>query len=127
MATVIDAQNALLARLQAMPGRPPIAYPNGEIVKALPRLVVQVVAPAQRTFDMEGQTQADAEIIARIDVKPHRDGDDVNPVLAAIQEQFRPATKFDGVTIMEAPRPAPAFTADGAYSVPVIIRCRFDF
>ncbi|MEL6170494.1 MAG: hypothetical protein AAFN44_03430 [Pseudomonadota bacterium] len=124
---VMAIQDKLLARLQSMPGRPPIAYPNGPLVKDLPRIVVQYVPSAQRPFDMSGQTQVDAEINARIEVEQHTTTKKVGTIVAAIQDHFRPTTRFDDVTIMQAPDPRPAIPGQGVYAVPVIIRGRADF
>ena len=127
--SVMAIQDKLLARLQSMPGRPPIAYPNGPLVKDLPRIVVQYVTSPQRRLDMEGRTQVDAEINARIETEKHTTTREASEILALIQAHFRPTTKFDGVQIMDAPRavnPLPS-TGSGVYAVPVIIRGRADF
>lgn len=127
MASVVDAQNALIRRLQTMPDRPAIAYPNGPRVTELPRIFVQVVTPSQRPFGMDGQTQVDAEINARIETEGDQLDTEANSILAAIQAHFRPSTRFDDVTIIEAPRPAGAYQSGGVYHIPVIIRGRTDF
>ena len=127
--SVMAIQDKLLARLQSMPGAPPIAYDNGPIVKDLPRIVVQYVTSPQRRFDMEGRTQVDAEINARIETEKHTTTKEASEILALIQSHFRPTTKFNGVQIMDAPRavfsrPGPG---SGVFEVPVIIRGRADF
>lgn len=127
MTSITAAQNALIKRLQDMPDRPALAYPNGPVVTELPRIVVQVVTPSQRPFGLDGQTQADIEINARIEMA---DGDFTtvaDSLVTAIQEHFRPSTTFDDVTIMQAPIARTGYRESGVYHVPVIIRGRTDF
>ncbi|GGX63275.1 hypothetical protein GCM10007385_35510 [Tateyamaria omphalii] len=125
MATVIDAQNALLARLQAMPDRPAIAYPNDKIVEAKPRIVVQFPAAAQTTRTIGGCSQGDAEMVARIETKQHELTTEANTIAEQIIAWFRPVQRFGGVTIIEAPSVRAQFSEAGSFHLPVIIRGRF--
>lgn len=127
MASIADAHNALIARLQSMPGRPEIAYPNGPLVKDLPRIVVQVLSPVQRTLNLEGTTDAIAEINARIEVEGGKFDAQASTILTAIQGRFAPGTTFDGVSITQAPRPGKSYLDRGVYHTPVTIRGRFFF
>lgn len=127
MASIVDAQNALIARLKAMPGAPSIVEPNDAEGADLPRIVVQVVAPRQSPFDATGNTLADAEINARIEVEDGNFTGASDILVAAIQSQFRPGTQFDGVTIITAPQPSISYQIDGVYHVPVTIRGRCYF
>ena len=67
--SITAGQNALIERLQGMSGRPDIAYLSGPTVTDLPRIVIQIPRPAKRTKFLDGDTEADTEIIARVEVE----------------------------------------------------------
>ncbi|MEL7299372.1 MAG: hypothetical protein AAFM92_03220 [Pseudomonadota bacterium] len=123
--SAIDAQNALLARLQGMPDAPAIAYPNGPVVKLRPRIVVQFPAAAQTTRTIKGCVEGTAEMIARIEVDQHCFAGAANDIAVQILARFSPVLRLSGVTIIEAPSIQGAFSSDGVYHLPVIIRGRF--
>ena len=123
--TAIDAQNALLARLQDMPDRPTIAYPNGPVAEDKPRVVVQFPLAAQTTRTIKGCIEGTAEMVARIEVDQHEFAGEANGIAQAIIAQFQPVLRLDGVTIIEAPSVRAAFSSDGTYHLPIIIRGRF--
>ena len=125
--SVIEAQNAIIAHLKSLPNRPAIAYPNGPVVKVLPRIVVSIPSASQRTVTLCGETQADAEVIARVETQGGEFVTASNEIVGAIVDRFPFGDIGGGVTILDRPRPATAFRADGVYYVPVLIRGRFYF
>jgi len=125
--SVTLAQKALLERLQDMPGRPAMAYPNGPSVTALPRIVAQNAPTAQRTSTLEGQTEGMAEIVVRVEGEAGGYDAEVNGIIESIVDHFPVGLRTDSVTIVEAPLPRPAIPGTAVYSVPVIIRGRFHF
>lgn len=127
MATIVDGRNAIVRRLQTMPGRPAIAYPGGPQVTEFPRIVVSFPASQQSTMDMSGLTDSFPEVSARIETEDGSFGAQAATILAAIQDRFRAATRFDGVEMLSTPQPASEYEAGGVYHIPVIIRGRYFF
>ena len=126
MSTYIDAQHALIRRLQAMPGRPALAYPNAANKAPLPRIVVQVSAQTAQALTFDGIADATTEIVAQVDVAEGQ-GSAADAIVQAICDQFPLHARFDGLFIQQPPQPRPGFQGDGYYSVPVVIRARHFF
>jgi len=125
--STIDAQNALLARLQAMPSAPDIAYPNGPVVDAKPRIVVQFPNAAQATATVSGQTQGTAAMVCRIETEQHRFAGEANTIAGQIIAQFPVGLVTDGVKVEQAPTIQAHFETDGAYHLPVTVSGKFEF
>lgn len=125
MPTIIDAQDALIAHLQAMPDRPAIAYPNGRVVTDLPRVAVEVPSGSERVVTIKGCGEGDAEILARVETQDGTFSGEAGQIANNILAHFAPVQRIDGVTIIERPTVRGSYREDGIYYVPVIIRGRF--
>ena len=121
------AQDALIARLKAMPGRPTLAYPNGPQVSVLPRIVVDVPSASERAVGVSSITQGDAEIIARVETLDGQLDTEAKNIVQAIVDRFPVGLRTECVTITQAPTPRARYSADGVYHIPVIIRGRYHF
>lgn len=115
------AQNALIQRLQTMPDRPAIAYPNGPHVE-LPRIVIEVPGAAQRGFGTDGSTLSVAEIVARVEIEANALDAGATAITDGIVAHFPPGLSLAGAQIREAPQSRARYTADGVYHIPVVIR-----
>ena len=124
--SITTGQQALIKRIVTMTDPPNNVLQNGP-GKSLPRYVVQVSGGSQRTATMAGQTDAVPEITVRVETGTEYATDN-DVLVAALVARFRPGTRFDGVTILDAPLPRPPLpVTDGVYTVPVIIRGHFTF
>ena len=126
MTTYTEAQHALIRRLQSMPGRPPLAYPNIGSTPPLPRIVVQVSAQTAQALTFGGAADATTEVVASVEVA-EGEGAAGDAIVQAICDQFPLHARFDGVIISQPPQPRPQFQGDGYYSIPVVIRARHFF
>jgi len=127
MASIVDAQNALIERLMGMPDRPAIAYPSGKVVNDLPRIVVQKLAPTQRTLNLSGDTDSTASILARIEIEDGQGDARSSEILTAIQERFPVGFEAATFWIEDLPASQAEYQAGGVYHVPVIISGRYIF
>lgn len=126
MTTYTKAQHAMIARLQAMPGRPPLVYPNMGNSTNRPRIVVQVSAQTARALTFGGVADATTEIVATVEVDEGT-GATADAIVQTICDQFPLHARFDGVVIQEPPSPRPSLQGAGYFSVPVVIRGRHFF
>lgn len=124
--SLTTGQQALVARIINMPGRPNVVLPNGPSADC-PRYVIQKAGGAQRTAGLDGRTDGTPEIVVRVETKSTYDVEN-DALVAALVARFRPGDRFDGVTIIEAPLPRPALPpVGGVYAVPVRIRGQYSF
>lgn len=126
MTNYTEAQYALIRRIQAMPGRPPLVYPNTGNVAPLPRIVVQVSAQTAQALTIDGISDATTEIVAQVEVAEGA-GAEADDIVQAICDHFRLHTRFDGLVISQPPQPRAQFQGDGYFSIPVVIRARHFF
>lgn len=122
--TPIQAQNALQSHLQAMPGRPPLAYENGPIVKALPRIVVAMPTVPQRTVALDATELAEAQIIARVEVEDGKLAGEAEAICEAIIAHFTSDSPINGVSVLK-PTLQTRYPANGFYHMPILIRGQF--
>lgn len=125
--TFTEAQHALIRRLQAMPGRPPLVYPNAANSAPLPRVVVQVSVQTGVALTMNGITDATTEIVAQVEVDEGTGVETVDAIVQAICDHFPLYARFDGLLIVQPPSPRPPLQGDGYFAVPVTIRARHNF
>ncbi|WP_156127774.1 hypothetical protein [Pseudooceanicola atlanticus] len=119
-------QQAMIARIINMPGRPNLVLPAGPAADC-PRYVVQEAGGAQRTVGLDGHTDSTPEIIVRVETNTKYSVENAE-LVAALVALFRPGDRFDGVTIIDAPLPRPALpTTRGIYAVPIRIRGQYSF
>lgn len=119
-------QQALIYRLVTMSGGTNVVLPNGP-GKGLPRYVVQVSGGAQRTATLGGRTDATPEIVVQVETEADDYVTANNALVAALVARFAVGSRFDGVTITDAPLPRPALVGGGVYSVPVVVRGQTSF
>lgn len=122
---VIEAQNALIAHLQGMPGRPAIAYPDGPEINASPRLVVTVPNAPQRPILLDCAIEGEAQIIARIDIADRDETATALSIATNVIAHFSPQTLTDNLQILQPPAIQAQFRADGFFHVPLLIQGRF--
>lgn len=125
--TFIEAQHALIRRLQAMPGRPPLVYPNAANIAPLPRIVVQVSVQTGVALTIDGITDATTEIVAQVEVEEGSGVETADAIVQAICDHFPLYARFDGLLILQPPSPRPPLQGDGYFAVPVVIRARHNF
>lgn len=125
--TFTEAQHALIRRLQAMPGRPPLVYPNAANIAPLPRIVVQVSVQTGVPLTMTGITDATTEIVVQVEVDEGTGVATADAIVQAICNHFPLYARFDGLLILQPPSPRPPLQGDGYFAVPVVIRARHNF
>jgi len=124
---VIDGHQALIRRIVTMDGAPNVVLPSGP-GKPLPRYVVQEAGAAQRTMGVGGQTEANPEIVVRVETVGSAYATENNTMTQALVDRFGLGERFDNVTITQAPRVTPPLpVTDGVYAVPVVISGRIYF
>ena len=124
--SMTNGHQAIISRIVTMSGAPNVVLPNGP-GKDCPRFVVQEAGGSQRTATVAGETDAYPEVIVRVETDTAYATEN-NALVAALVARFAPGSRFDGVTILDAPLPrAPLPVTEGVYSVPVIIRGRISF
>lgn len=125
MPTAIDARNALKARLQAMPGRPSLAYRNGPLVETLPRIVIQEPNGFQNPLTHGGSCVGRAEIVARVETEDGTLDTQANQIASAIVAHF-PANLAlaTGIKIRQAREGGP-YQSGGVYHLPVTIEATY--
>lgn len=117
----------MINRLVSMAGATNVVLPNGA-GKGLPRYVVQASGGAQRTATINGLTDATPEIVVRVETEADRYATENDTLVAALVAMFPVASRFNGVTILDAPSVRPALpAAGGVYAVPVVIRGQYSF
>lgn len=126
MTSFIEAQHAMIRRLQGMPNRPAMVYPNAGGTKPLPRIVVQVSAQTAVGQTFDGGSDATTEIVAQVEVAEGQ-GAAGDEIVQAICDRFPLNERFDGLVIQTPPQPRPQFQGDGYFSIPVVIRARHFF
>lgn len=120
-----DGFDAIERRLQAMPGRPVIAYQaSPKLTETLPRMVIQRPRPPKRTIFLQGTTECEVELIVRIETKQDL-GVDAAAIFAAIEAQFPVGLEFEGMTVNDAPETLNRYSSGGVFHVPVSIKARF--
>lgn len=124
--SMTDGQQKLINRIVTMDDPPNIALPNGPGV-GLPRYVVQEAGGSQNTFDMAGAVESFPEIVVRVETEDGEYATQNNALVKALVTRFKPGSRFDGITILDAPSPRPPLRGGGVYAVPVIIRGRYVF
>lgn len=92
--------------------------------RPLPRYWIQNAGAAPRTFDLAGNVIANVEMAVSVETSASDTATQNEAMVAALEQHFRPGTRFGGLTVIEPPRPRPALVDGGVYSVPVIIRAR---
>ena len=125
--TFTEAQHALIGRLQAMPDRPPLVYPNMTNPAPMPRIVVQVSAQAGFGLTLDGIADATTEIVAQVEVEEGDGTAAADAIVQAICDRFPINARFDGLVIQTPPSPRPPLQGEGYFAVPVIIRARHFF
>lgn len=125
--SAIEAQNVLMRRLQAMPGRPPLSYVGGPNVVQLPRIVIQIPSPAQATATLSGQTQGEAFVVARIETQMGEFSTEADQIAQNIEDWFPVGLLIDGVKIEQSPRCGGKYSENGVLHFPVTIRGRYEF
>lgn len=125
--TFTEAQHALIRRLQAMPGRPPIVYPNDGTAAPFPRIVVQVSAQAAFGLTLDGIAEATTEIVAQVEVAEGTGAGAADAIVQTIIDQFPLHARFDGLIIQQPPSPRPPLQGGGYFAIPVLIRARHFF
>jgi hypothetical protein len=125
--SMTDGQQALIRRIVTMDDPPNIALPNGPGV-GLPRYVIQEAGGSQNTFDMAGTVESFPEIVVRVETEDGEYATENNALVKALVARFKPGSRFDGITILDAADPRPPLPGGGdVYAVPVIIRGRYVF
>lgn len=123
--SITDGQRAMINRIVEN-AAVDVVLPNGP-GKSCPRFVVQEAGGAQSRVGVSIMTDADPEIVVRVETDTDYATEN-NALVKALVALFRPSDEFDGVTILDAPLPRPPLPViEGVYSVPVIIRGRMNF
>jgi hypothetical protein len=124
--SMTDGQQKLINRIVTMDDPPNIALPNGPGV-GLPRYVIQEAGGSQNTFDMAGTVESFPEIVVRVETEDGEYATGNNALVKALVARFKPGSRFDGITILDAANSRPPLTGGGVYATPVIIRGRYVF
>lgn len=125
--SITTGQTAIMTRIATMETDANIVWPDGPGA-GLPRYVMQAAGGAQRTATLAGQTDADPEVVVRVETLAGTYATANTTLVAALVARFRPGDRFGGVTILDAPSVRPPLPViEGVYSVPVVIRGRFYF
>ena len=124
--SITDGQQAIIKRLvEESPIN--VVLPNGPD-KGLPRYHVQEVGGIQNTIGVDGTTEADAEVLVRVETRNLEYSTENNELTKELYRMFPVGLRYGGVTILEAPDPRPPLPMqDGVYAVPVYIRARSYF
>ena len=121
---ITDGQLALMQRVATMPDAPNIVWPDGPGAGS-PRFVMQASGGSQRTFTIRGTTEANPEIVVRVETDEGDLGRANKELVSRLVARFPVTLRFDGLTILSAPEVRPPLPATGGvYSVPVIITAR---
>lgn len=120
--SVTDGHQALIRRLVTMTTTASIALPNAPGAPGVPRYVVQEAGGGQNTYTLDGDTNARPEIVVRCEVEADTDAAAANALAKALVDRFAVGSKFDGLTVLQAPNVRPPIVADGIYAIPVVIR-----
>lgn len=124
--SITTGHQALIKRIVQMSTTANIVLPNGP-GKDLPRYVIQAAGGSQRTATVGGITESYPEIVVQVETGTDY-ADDNDDLVADLVSLFAVNSRFDGVTIIDAPLPRPPLPVDrGVYSVPVIIRGFYPF
>lgn len=124
--SITTGQQALIKRIVQMSTTADIVLPNGK-AKGLPRYVIQASGGAQRTRTISGTTEAYPEIVVKVETGTEYATDN-DTLISDLVTLFAVTTRFDGVTILDAPEVKPALpVTEGVYSVPVVIKGFYSF
>lgn len=128
--SVTNGHKAIIARIVAQAGATAVALPNGP-GKSLPRYVVQEAGGTQSNSMVAGLTDADAEVVVRVETVSGSYATQSNDLTAALVAMFPAGLRFGtspAMTILTPPNVRPPLPViDGVYSVPVVVRARFTF
>lgn len=119
-----DAHLAIMKHLATMPDAPNVVWEDddGSTSQALPRIVLSSAGGAQRLVTIDGVTAADPEVLAMVETSKGDFGRTARTIVNQIYARFTPGTRFDGVTIRDAPDERPALSDDSLFRLPVYIR-----
>lgn len=126
MATYTEAEYAIIRRIQQIPDRPGIVYPNDGQKVPRPRWLVQVSSQTGTPTGVSGTTRATTEVVVQVEVD-EGSGDSGGASKQALIDAFPVGLRFDGLTVEQAPEPRAPLTGDGYHATPVIIRARHFF
>ncbi|MEO0721950.1 MAG: hypothetical protein AAFY43_07345 [Pseudomonadota bacterium] len=126
--SITTGQNALINHFLGMSPSEGVVLPNDRGLPAPPpRYVVQVTAGSQQTLDFDGQVDARPEIVIRVDVDADTGVSQSQAMVDALVSRFAVNTKIGDVLISQPAFPQGPLSANGVYSIPVIIRGRYCF
>lgn len=126
MSSLVAGHQAMISRIVTLASIA-VVLPNGP-GKPLPRYVVQEAGGSQRTSLLGGLTDADPEVVVRVEVDAGQYATQSNVLVDELAAMFPAGLRFGGMTVLDAPMVRPPMpVSDGVYSVPVIIRARFSF
>lgn len=121
----VDVERILIRRLLAMPGRWPVALPNGRGVTASQRYVLEPSGANQTSEGASVITNVDREINVRIEIPEGIDTTPADNEAKRIVDWFPKNLVLEGlVEILTPPDARPGFPVDGLWIVPVLIRGR---
>lgn len=121
--SAILVQNELLRKLQAMPGRWQIGYPN-EAAPNTPRLIVQYGPSNTQREGMSNITEVTADLAIRAEVDQGSGTVDLNAQLQKIVDYFPAKLRFNGVVIDDAPTIGSSFEDGPIMNVPITVTGR---
>lgn len=103
MSDPVTVERAILDRLIATSGLPPIVFENGEGNAAIPRLVVRKLPDATDTATLDGQTNCLGEFVITIVVAKRTGKTDMWPIYQALLAAFPAGLDVGGGTISRVP------------------------
>lgn len=126
MTDMFDAEDYVGRAIQAIPGRPPIAYPDRVPKPGLPRLVFQPSTVGTQLQTVDGSSRLEtSEFTVLIDVEADKHEEArtwVRLITAAL-----PVGALDptGAIQVVDVSPRPRYPTDGFFSYPLTIRTRY--
>lgn len=122
-----EAEQAIIAAIEAIPGAPAIAFPDSAGAVDLPRWVIQTATNTSRVLTTDGAGRGNTEILVRVETVDGDYAQENTKYLSMLLEAFpayRRITSYSGAEVMiaKAPEPRPPLIGGGVYARPVYIK-----